>query len=168
MTFQNGLKAGGIGAAVAVLLTLLGLIPFVGCCTLILTFVLWIGVGVLAGYFGSKTNPMQTAGEAAQAGAVAGVITALAGGLVQTVIGAIQIALGGTAQALSQIPPEQLKQLRDVGVDPTLLSGAGGIGAIVVCCCLIGPLLAAALGAGGGALAPSFFKRTPPPAQPIG
>jgi hypothetical protein len=159
MTFQNGLKAGGIGAAVAVVLTLLGQISFLGCCTFILTFVLWIGVGVLAGYWGSKTNPMQTAGEAAQSGAVAGVITALAGGLVATIVSAIQLASGGTAQVLSQIPPEQLRQLREVGVDPAILGGAGGVAAIVGCCCIVGPLLAAALGAGGGALSPSFFKR---------
>ena len=161
MTFQNGLKAGGIGAAVAVVLTLLGQISFLGCCTFILTFVLWIGVGVLAGYLGSKTNPMQTAGEAAQSGAVAGVITALAGGLIATIISAIQLALGGTAQVLSQIPPEQLRQLREVGVDPAILGGVGGVAAIVGCCCIVGPLLAAALGAGGGALSPSFFKRNP-------
>jgi len=161
MTFQNGLKAGGIGAAIAVVLTLLGQIPLIGCCTFILTLVLWVGVGVLAGYFNSKANPMQTAGEAAQSGAVAGVITGLAGGLVATIISAIQLASGGTAQVLSQIPPEQLRQLRDVGVDPAILGGVGGVAAIVGCCCIVGPLLAAALGAGGGALSPSFFKRNP-------
>ena len=158
MTFQNGLKAGAIGAAVAVVLTLLGLIPVVGCCTFVLTLVLWVAVGVLAGYFG-RSNPAQTAGEAAKAGAVAGVITALAGGVVQTVISLIQLALGGTVRTLSQIPPEQLRQLREMGVDPSLLGGAGGIVALVGCCCIAAPLVAAALGAGGGALAPSFFKR---------
>lgn len=159
MTFQNGLKAGAIGAAAAVVLTLLGLIPIVGCCASILTLVLWVGVGVLAGYFGHKTNPAQTGSEAAQAGAVAGVITALAGGLVQTVVAAIQMAMGGTAQALSQIPPEQLRQLREVGVDPSLMSGAGGVGAVFVCCCLGGAIVAALLGALGGALSPSILKR---------
>jgi hypothetical protein len=161
VTFQNGLKAGGIGAAVAVVLTLLGLIPLVGCCTFILTLVLWIGVGVLAGYLGSKTNPMQTAGEAAQSGAIAGVLTGLAGGLVTTIVSAIRLASGGTAQVLSQIPSEQLEQLRQVGIDPAIFGGVGGVAAIVGCCCIVGPLLAAALGAGGGALSPSFFKRNP-------
>jgi hypothetical protein len=46
MTFQNGLKAGAIGAAVAVVLTLLGLIPVIGCCTFVLTLVLWVATGV--------------------------------------------------------------------------------------------------------------------------
>jgi hypothetical protein len=160
MTFQNGLKAGGIGAAVAVVLTLLGLIPVVGCCTFVLTLVLWVAVGVLAGYLG-RSNPTQTAGDAAKAGAVAGAITALAGGLVQTVVSLIQLATGGTVQAMSQIPPEQLRQLREMGVDPALLGGAGGIAAVVGCCCIAAPLVAAALGAGGGALAPSLFKRNP-------
>ncbi len=157
MILQNGLKAGGIGAAVAVVLTLLGLIPVVGYCTVILTLVLWVGVGVLAGYFGSRTNPMQTVGQAAQAGAVAGVVTALAGGVVQTVLSAIQMATGGAVQALSQLPPEQLRALEEAGIDPTVLGGVG-VAAIVGCCCLVGPLLAAGLGALGGALAPSFFK----------
>jgi hypothetical protein len=160
MTFKNGLKAGAIGAAVAVVLTLLGLIPVVGCCFSILILVLWIGVGVLAGYFG-KSDPMQTAGEAAKAGAVAGAITALGGGLVSTIIAIIRVAMGQTAQALSQIPPEQLRQLRQAGVDPALFSSAGGVIGIASCCCLVGILLAAALGAGGGALSPSFFKRKP-------
>ena len=162
MTFQNGLKAGGIGAAVAVLLTLIGIIPipFLSCCLFLFTLVLWFGVGVLAGYFGNKANPMQTGGQAAQAGAVASVITALAGGLVQTVIAGIQMAIGGTAQALSQIPPDQLQQLRDAGLDPAIFAGAGGLGFIFLCCCIIGPLLAAALGAGGGAVSPSIFKRS--------
>ena len=44
MTFQYGLKAGAIGAAVAVVLTLLGLIPVVGCCTFVMTMVLWVAV----------------------------------------------------------------------------------------------------------------------------
>ena len=63
MSFQNGLKAGGIGAAVAVLLTLIGIIPipFLGCCIFLFTLVLWFGVGVLAGYFGNKANPMISA-----------------------------------------------------------------------------------------------------------
>jgi len=157
---QNGLKAGAIGAGIAVVFTLLGLIPLVGCCISILTLVLWVGVGVLAGYFGSQTNPAQTGGQAAQAGAVAAAITALAGGLVQTVISVVQLALGGTAQALSQIPPDQLEQLEKVGVDPALLGGAGGVAAIAGCCCILGPLFAALLGAAGGALSPSLFKRS--------
>lgn len=160
MTFQNGLKAGGIGAAVAVVLTLLGLIPVIGCCTSVLILVLWAAVGVLAGYFG-RSNPMQTAGDSAKAGAVAGVITALAGGVVQTVVSLVQLATGGAVQAMSQIPPEQLRQLRELGIDPALLGGAGGIAAVVGCCCIAAPLVAAALGAGGGALAPSLFKRNP-------
>jgi hypothetical protein len=39
MTVQNGLKAGGIGAVISVILNLLGIIPLVGCCTFILTLV---------------------------------------------------------------------------------------------------------------------------------
>jgi hypothetical protein len=161
MTFQNGLKAGGIGAVISVILNLLGIIPVVGCCTFILTLVLWVGVGVLAGYFGNKSNPMQTGSDAATAGAVAGAVTSLVGGVAQTIIFAIQAALGGTVQTLSQIPPEQLRQLREIGVDPAIFSSVAGVIGIGSCCCIVGTLIAAALGAGGGALSPSFFKRNP-------
>ena len=168
MTMQNGLRAGAIGAVIAVILNLVGIIPVVGCCTFILTLVLWVGVGVLAGYFGNKLNPMQTGGDAAKAGAVAGAVTSLVGGVAQTIIFAIQAAVGGSVPALSQISPEQLRQLREAGVDPAILSSVAGIlssvaGVIGVgsCCCIIGTLIAAALGAGGGALSPSFFKRNP-------
>jgi len=159
MTFQNGLKAGGIGAIIAVILNLVGIIPLIGCCTFILTLVLWVGVGVLAGYFGSKSNSMQTGGDAAKAGAVAGAVTSLVGGVAQTIIFAIQAAVSGSVQALSQIPPEQLRQLRDAGIDPAIFSSVAGVIGVGSCCCIIGTLIAAALGAGGGALSPSFFKR---------
>jgi hypothetical protein len=159
MTFQNGLRAGAIGAVIAVILNLLGIIPLVGCCTFILTLVLWVGVGVLAGYYGNKSNPMQTGGDAAKAGAVAGAVTSLVGGVAQTIIFAVQAALGGTIQALSEIPPEQLQQLRDIGIDPAIFGSVAGVFGIGSCCCIIGTLIAAALGAGGGALSPSFFKR---------
>ena len=161
MTFQNGLKAGGIGGVIAVILNLLGIIPLVGCCTFILTLLLWVGVGVLAGYYGNKSNPMQTGSDAAKAGAVAGVVTSLVGGVAQTIIFAVQAAMGGTIQALSQIPPEQLRQLRDIGVDPAIFGSVGGVIGIGSCCCIIGTVIAAAFGAGGGALSPSFFKRNP-------
>lgn len=169
MTFQSGLKAGAIGAVAAIVLTLIGLvpIPFLGCCTFILTLALWAGAGVLAGYFGSQTNPVQTGGQAAQAGAVAAVITALAGGLIETIVAAIQMAMGGAVQVLSQIPPETLRQLEEAGIDPATFGGASGIVGVIGCCCILGPLVAAALGAGGGALAPSFFKPKPPAAPPV-
>jgi hypothetical protein len=161
MTFQNGLKAGAIGAVISVILNLVGIIPVVGCCTFILTLLLWVGVGVLAGYFGSKSNPMQTGGDAAKAGVVAGAVTSLVGGVAQTIIFSAQVALGGTMQALSQIPPEQLRQLREIGIDPAIFSNVAGVIGIGSCCCLLGTLIAAALGAGGGALSPSLFKRNP-------
>ena len=166
MTFKNGLKAGAIGAVIAVLLTLIELIPvpFLGCCIFLVLLVLWAVVGVLAGYFGNQSNPNQTPGEAAQAGAVAGVITALAGGLISTIMSAIQVATGNTARAFAQLPPETWQQLRDAGIDPNTFMAGSGVGIILVtvgCCCIVGPLLAAGLGAIGGALAPSIFKRNP-------
>lgn len=162
MIMQNGLKAGLIGALIAAVLTLLGQIPVVGCCFSLLVVALWFGAGVLAGYFGNQTNSMQTTGDAAQAGAVAGALTALGGGIVSTLIGIVQAALNHSVQAFSQIPPETWKQLEDLGVDQRMFAGVGGIvgvAGVMGCCCIAGMVFAALLGAAGGALAPSLFKR---------
>lgn len=162
MTMQNGLKAGLIGALIAAVLTLLAQIPVVGCCFSLLILAVWFGAGVLAGYFGNQTNPMQTTSDAAQAGALAGAITALGGGIVSTLINIVQVALNRSAQAFSQVPPETWRQLRQMGIEQRMFMGAGGIVAVagvMSCCCVFGIVFAALLGAGGGALSPSLFKR---------
>ena len=164
MAMQNGLKAGLIGALVAAVLTLLGQLPVVGCCFSLLVLAAWFGAGVLAGYFGNQTNPLQTASDAAKAGAVAGALTALGSGIVSTLVNIIQVALNRSAQAFSQIPPETWRQLKELGVDESMFVGAGGIAGVIgvmSCCCILGIVFAALLGAAGGALAPSLFKRKP-------
>jgi hypothetical protein len=165
MTLHNGLKAGGIGAIIAIVLALLGMIPLVGCCTFIITWLVWIGVGYLAGHYGIQQNAALTSGETAKAGAIAGLITAAAGGLVNLIINGSQILSGRAATALSNLPPEVLRQLRDSGIQPEMFQ-AGGAARIVallislLCLCVIGPLLAAALGALGGALSPNLSRRS--------
>ncbi len=153
------LKAGLIGAAVAVVLALLGLIPCVGCIASILLLVLYVGVGVLAAKW--MEGP-RDAGKAAGSGAVAGVITALGGGITTVVINVIRFTLGRGHVALMnqfrQLPPEMLRLWRDLGVDPTMLASPGwAIGGSVLCCGL-GLLVAAALGAAGGAVGASLRR----------
>ncbi len=154
------LKAGLIGAAVAVVLALLGLVPCLGCITSLLALVLYVGVGVLAATWLERPRD---AGKGAGSGAVAGLITALGGGITNVIVSAVRFTVGGGQQAFMrqfrQLPPEFREPWRDLGLDPTMLATPGwAIGGSALCCAL-GLLLAAALGAAGGALTVSLQKK---------
>ncbi len=154
------LKAGLIGLGILVVLGLLGLIPFIGLCTIPLRWITYIVVGVLAASY--MLAPRDT-GEAAKQGALAAVVASAGGGLVNLVITMIGAATGGAAQftqIFQEMPPEVMQQLRDSGIPPELLFGPGGtaaggaaaIGGAAICgsmCCVGGIVLAAALGALG-------------------
>jgi hypothetical protein len=149
---SSWLKAGLVGGVVLVVLDLLGLIPCVGLVACLLNPLAYIGVGVLAAYW---MSPVRTAGDAAGQGALAGVVAALIGGVVNTVILFAEVAIMGSGQILSQIPPETLRQLEQAGMDPGMIdSFAGPLGATLggSICCLAGLILAAILGAIGGAV----------------
>jgi hypothetical protein len=148
MDMQAILKAGGIGAAVIIVLNLFGLIPCVGCITFILVLLAYAGVGVLAALW---MKPPRTAGSGATNGAIAAVVAALIAGLINIFVMAIYSGITGASQ-LSQVPPEQLQVLIDAGIDPAMLVGplaAAGIGAF---CCTIYLFIGAALGAIGVAI----------------
>ncbi len=154
------LKAGLIGAAVAVVLALIGLVPCLGCITSILALVLYIGVGVLAATW---MQPPRDAGKGAGSGAVAGLITALGGGITNVIVSAIRFTVGGGQAAVMrqfrQLPPEFREPWRDLGIDPSVLAQPGwAIGSSALCCAL-GLLLAAALGAAGGAIMVSLQRK---------
>jgi hypothetical protein len=155
---SSSVKAGLIGAAAAVVLSLLSLIPCLGCISSILGFLLYVAVGVLAAYW---MEPPRTAGAGAGAGAVAGLITSLVGGIATMIVSTLRFLISGGAQAAmtqipSQLPPELLDQLNEMGID---LTGAamtiGGVLGISAMCCVAGLVLAAALGAIGGAITAS-------------
>ena len=157
------LKAGLIGAAVAVVLALLGLIPCLGCIASILALVLYVVVGVLAANW---MEPPRDAGKGAGGGAVAGLITALAGGITNLVASVIRFTVGGGQAAIMgqfrNLPPELREPFGDLGVDPgTLASPVWAIGSSALCCGL-GLLLAAALGAAGGAISVSLKRGSEP------
>jgi hypothetical protein len=153
MDMQAVLKAGGVGAAILVVLSLLGLIPCVGCITFFLTLIAYVGIGVLAAYW---MVPPRTGSGGAVNGAVAAVVAALVGGLVGMILNSIYFALTGSAQlgqALADIPPEQLAALSEAGIDPSILAGGAGIAGVLgigAICCLVGLLIASVLGAAGG------------------
>ena len=143
-----GVKAGLVGAAAAVLLSLMRIVPCIGCIASILGLAAYVGAGVLAAYW---LTPPRTTGDGAGAGAIAGVITALAGGVVSIIVGAIQFTLmGGPSAVMRDIPPESLRQLEQAGIDPSLFVSLGGIIGIEATCCVAGLVIAAVLGAIGG------------------
>jgi hypothetical protein len=153
------LKAGLIGAGVAVLLALLSLVPCLGCIAAILGLVLYLVVGVLTANW---MEPPGDVGKAAGGGAVAGSITALVGGLANLIISTVRFTVGGGQAAmvrqLQQLPPEVIEQLRDLGVRPSAFASPGWAVAGSAVCCTLGVLLAAALGAAGGAIAASLRR----------
>jgi len=155
MAGKAGLKAGLIGAAVMLVLTLLNLIPIpaLGCICCGVQLLAYVAVGALAGYF---LVPPRAAGTGAGAGAIAGLITGAAGGLVGIVVAAIRMATGAPGTGIPGVDPEVLRQLRDLGVDPRTLGrftrGWIGVGVGGGLCCLAGLAIGAGLGAIGGVI----------------
>ena len=153
MDMQAVLKAGGVGAAILVVFSLLSLIPCVSCITFFLTLIAYVGIGVLAAYW---MAPPRTGSGGAMNGAVAALVASLVGGLVSMVLNSIYFAITGAdqfTQILADLPPDQLAAMSEMGIDPTLLAGGAGIATVLgigAFCCLISVLVAAALGAAGG------------------
>jgi hypothetical protein len=165
MSMQAGLKAGGIGAAVMIVLALLGMIPipFLGCLCCLVVFAAWIGAGVLAANFSPAPR---TAGGAASTGALAGVVSGLGYGLVTTIAAIVRAAMGtGAAAVSSMLTPDMLQQLQQAGVDPqtfsqitSFMASTGGAAIVGSLCCLGALVLGAVLGALGGAIGAAMFK----------
>lgn len=143
------LKAGLIGGAGLVVISLIGLIPVLGCVSLPLALIGYMVIGALAAYW---LPPRRETGSAAGQGALAGLIAALISGIVQAIITPLSYAMSGGAQALiAQLPPESLQQLQQAGIDPNMLFGGGTIAGLALLCCLpVGLLVGAGLGALGG------------------
>ncbi len=154
---SSGVKAGLIGAAVAVVLSLLTLIPCLGCIAAIGTLLLYVAVGILAGYW---MDPPREVGKGAGAGAVAGLIAAFAGGTTRVLVNAARFTVGGADVTLRrqfrQLPPGLIDQWRDLGFDPGMLARPGWAIVTSTVCCGLGMLLATVLGAAGGAVLASI------------
>jgi hypothetical protein len=157
------LKAGLIGSGIMLLLNVLGVIPlpFMGCFTLLLEIIAFIGVGALAARW---LPPPRTTGQAAGHGALAGLIMGVIGALITTLLAPLAYSLsGGSNAVLSALPPETLNQLEMAGVDPALLFGGGTMaGVTAICCFPAGALIGAALGALGGLIYASVNPGVPP------
>ena len=146
MTFNMNsvVKAGGLAAAVGVVLALLGKIPFVGCLVVPLiclgVFALPIGAGMAYGYF---TPGKETIGLSALGGALGGGFGGLVYGLLT---GLLNAATGGIAGAINQI-----EGMEGIAVETTGFGFGSLLGS--VCISIFGGLL---FGAIGGIIWPMF------------
>jgi hypothetical protein len=159
MAVKAGLKAGLIGAVVLLVLALLRLVvallppqaSVVGCVCCALDLLVYVGIGVLAGFF---LMPPRSAGSGAGAGALAGVLGGLGAGIGQIVTGIIGMLTGISAQQSQQmlelfeewgiVQPGMMPSVQSADWGSTLLGGG--------LCCFGSLLLGAALGAIGGAI----------------
>lgn len=144
------LKSGLIGALALIIINLVGIIPYAGCCTLPLTLIAFFVIGLLAAYW---MAPPREAGPAAGQGALAALIAGIVSGILVLLIALVQSSLTDMSFYLQQIPPEVRAQMLDVtGIPPRLLFGVGGGALFGSLCCSVEILLAVALGAFGGAI----------------
>jgi hypothetical protein len=155
MNFNSSIamKAGLIGAAVGLVIAILGRIPFLGCFIAPLGWIAAVGAGVLyvhlagggqlpvvssGGTMGATGSVPVAIGEGAVGGAVAGGIT----GLVQALVGGVLSLLFGAAQAASSALGGG-----NAG-DAALGAGIALVGVVVAL--IVGTIVAAILGAIGG------------------
>ena len=111
------LKAGLIGAVVLAGLALLALVPLAGACCCVAWPVVYLGVGLLAGYY---VPPVRDAGVATGQGALAAVLAQLLGGLVNTAVLMIQSSRTDMSQAMA----EMIQMLQSAGLDTAALENA--------------------------------------------
>jgi hypothetical protein len=140
------LKAGLLGAAVVVVLEVLGIIPCVGCVTWLLTYVAFGCIGALAAYWlPPRRLPGPAAGQGALAGAIAGAIGGAVGLVFALTITFVSVPLGMLSEALG-----------GTGLDPSALweAFATTVGSITcgTACYALGVGIAAGLGALGGVI----------------
>jgi hypothetical protein len=143
---SNWLKAGLIGAAVGVVLQILGIIPCVGCVTWLLAWVSYGCIGALAAYW---MPPRRQPGPAAGHGALAGAIAATIGGGVGVILALgiatvlVPLQLIGYGMEGSSVGPSALWETFAAMIG-SVTCGTG--------CYLVGVGIAAGLGALGGLL----------------
>lgn len=153
------LKAGLIGGAILFMLDLVGQIPIICCCIPLLMLIVYIAVGAMAA---SYMPPPRDSGKAAGQGALAAVVASVIGGVINLIISVVRVTFWSTTQmgqAWTDIPPEVRYMLRDMGIEPEIITEVGnfaaGIGGTTICgsiCCLGGVIIAAILGAIGAAI----------------
>jgi len=150
MVGKAGLKAGLIGLAVMVVISLINQLllveiyakqPILSFASCGVSVVLYVGIGVLAGLF---LPAPRKAGDGAKAGLIAGLISAVVSVLLGVLIMFIRTQSGAP---LPGVTPEQLEMIEESGINMGLITLiSGSVGAIC------GAGIGAGAAAGGGAL----------------
>lgn len=140
---RAGLLAGAIGAAILTLISLCGLaVPrisqAIACLMALFDLALYIVMGALAAHW---LEIPRSAGRGLGAGSIAGLVM----GLITIVWAMIRFLNLEITALVAQLPPEMLRQLREIGIAPRSLAIAA-LALAVIC----GPLLTIGLSAIGG------------------
>jgi disulfide bond formation protein DsbB len=149
---KSWLKAGLIGAAVIVVLEMLGIIPCVCCVTWLLEYVAYGCIGALAAYW---MPPERLPGPAARDGALAGAIAGAIGGAVGLII-----ALG-TVTVFAPLGP-LAGALEGTGFDPSVLVEMFASVVGTVTCGSVLYVIGVGIAAGLGALGAVIFAAARP------
>jgi hypothetical protein len=164
---KAGVVMGVVAAVIALLMGVMNILPaefmsiagMLQCCGYVVILALWFVAGILGARF---ARAGLTTGGAAGVGAIAGAITQVIGGVVDSLA---TLVLGFIRPAAAAIPPETMRQLIDLGMSPQdvqalvqLVSGPLGAVSICVCCAGVGALIAAGLGALGGLVGKAMKK----------
>ncbi|MER2598544.1 MAG: hypothetical protein ABTQ73_03415 [Caldilineales bacterium] len=131
---RSTLQAGLFGGALAVLLGIITVLPYVGLCLAIPLFPV---VFFLTGIAVVRIAPLPLeVGQAAASGASAGALAGVIGGIAAMFLAPIRLAVaGGAEQAVRILTPGQIEALTARGLDPVaVMDFAGGVGAGLLCC----------------------------------
>ncbi len=123
---QVGLRAGLFGSAIALVIAFLSLVPLVGNCLVwVFNLLLWVGIGALVAYWAPYGVEER---EIALAGAIAGGVATLIGGLTLILLAPVGLALiGGTTGALRLLPPDVQAMFQKAGVAPQVVYSPLGV-----------------------------------------
>ncbi len=151
---RANLQAGIFGAALAVVLGIITLLPYVGLC---IALPLYPAAFFLTGLVAVRIADVRPGvGEAAAGGLIAGIV----GGLAAMFLAPLRLAIaGGAEEAVRILSPEMTQSLLARGLDPVAVTDfAAGVGAGMVCCGL--QIGSAVLLAGTGAALYAAYRRT--------
>lgn len=128
------IQAGLLGGAMAVLLGIITLLPYVGLCISLPFYPLAFFLVGLAVVRVAEFQPGVS--QAAAGGAAAGFLAATIGGLVAMFIAPIRLSIsGGPAELVRGLSPEVVQRMVERGLNPlAVMDFAGGIGAGMACC----------------------------------
>ena len=149
----SALKAGLAGSVGLLVVLLISLVPIpspLGTCLVAFGFVVvWVGTGMLAGVLAG--DGVKTRRQAVGAGAMAGFVAGIGGGIAAMVIAAFGALFPDLGEGvLAQFSPSQLEALAQVGLVPEAIRLAGSVLSAMLACGVGGTAVSVALSALGG------------------